>query len=101
MAITCPHGLPASECLICPRLPDASKAVAVPAPRRGSVGLHVAGVVAAVAVLGVVVWFVYGVVFGILHILELVLVAAAAGWAGYRVGHFRGRRSGGDHRDGN
>jgi hypothetical protein len=61
----------------------------------------VAGVVAAVAVLGVVVWFVYGVVFGILHLLELVLVGAAAGWAGYRLGYFRGSRHGRDHRDKN
>lgn len=97
MAITCPHGLPASECLICPRLPDAPKPARTPDRRRGSLSLHVAGVIAAIALLSVVVWLVYGVVFGILHVFELVLVGGTAGWAGYRLGHYRGVRDGRRH----
>ncbi len=43
-------------------------------------------------VLGLAAWALAGVVFGLLHVLELIAVAAAAGWAGYRIGHFRGSR---------
>lgn len=49
-------------------------------------------VVAAIVVVGLVAWAVAGVVFAILHVLELSAVALAAGWAGYRVGHYRGSR---------
>jgi hypothetical protein len=48
-----------------------------------AIGLIIA-VIAAVALAGVV--------FTVLRILELVLVAAAAGWVGYHIGHFRGSR---------
>lgn len=112
---TCQHGLPASECLICPTLARTATATAgpgvvtskgrrskvtptasgLPVERPGthrSVGLHVAGVVAVLAVIGVVAWIVAGVVFALLHILELVAVAGVAAWAGYRIGHFRGSR---------
>jgi hypothetical protein len=43
-------------------------------------------------VIGLVAWAVAGVVFAVLHVIELVVVAIAAGWGGYRLGHFRGRR---------
>lgn len=92
MPATCPHGLPASECLICPTLPRPAGAD-VPVRREGSrTGIHLAGVAAAVVVLGLAAWALAGVVFGLLHVLELIAVAAAAGWAGYRIGHFRGSR---------
>jgi Flp pilus assembly protein TadB len=66
-----------------------------PPERRGmSLGTHVALVVAALAVIGLVAWVVAGAVFAILHILELIVIAGVAGWAGYRLGHYRGRRAG-------
>jgi hypothetical protein len=37
-------------------------------------------------------WILVGIVVGLLHALEIVVVAAAAGWVGYRIGHYRGRR---------
>jgi hypothetical protein len=37
-------------------------------------------------------WLVAGVIVGLLHGLELVVVAAVVGWACYRIGHYRGRR---------
>lgn len=47
-------------------------------------------VVALIAVVAGV-WLVAGVVFALLRIIEVVAVAVAAGWIGYRVGHWRGR----------
>ncbi len=52
---------------------------------------------AVLALLGVIVvvvaaWLVAGIVVGLLHALELVIVAVLAGWVGYRIGHYRGRR---------
>jgi hypothetical protein len=41
--------------------------------------------------IGIAAWVVSGVVFALLHILELVAVAGVAGWAGYRIGRYRGR----------
>jgi hypothetical protein len=32
-----------------------------------------------------------GVVFSLLHVIELAAVALIAGWVGYRIGHYRGR----------
>ncbi len=89
---TCPHGLPPSQCLICPTLPRPA-AADVPSGRSGShIGFHLVGVAAAVVVLGLAAWALAGVVFGLLHVLELVAVGAAAAWAGYRIGHVRGSR---------
>ena len=96
---TCPHGLPATECLICPTLAKGTAPSMTPAPApagsrvpaRRFVGLHLAGVVVAVIVIGLVAWAVAGIVFALLHVLELAAVALAAGWVGYRVGHYRGR----------
>jgi hypothetical protein len=48
--------------------------------------------VAAVVVIGLAVWVVAGFVLAMLHVLELVVVAAVAGWAGYRLGRYRGSR---------
>ena len=56
---------------------------------------HVAAlVVVGLVVAGVAAWALLGVAFAILHLLELIVVAGAAGWVGYRIGHFRGRRGG-------
>lgn len=93
VAALCPHGLPASECLICPTLPQVATTTPAIQPRPRT-SLHLAGVVAVIAIIGVAAWIVAGVVFAILHVLELVAVGAIAGWVGYRVGFFQGRRSG-------
>jgi hypothetical protein len=42
--------------------------------------------------IGAAAWILSGVVFTILHLLELLVVAAGAGWVGYRIGHFKGAR---------
>ncbi len=92
MAAICPHGLPASDCLICPTLPRPATGD-VPARRSSSrTAVHLVGVAGALVVLGLAAWALAGVVFGLLHVLELIAVAAAASWAGYRIGLFRGGR---------
>ena len=93
VAALCPHGLPASECLICPTLPRVATTGQTPQPHPRT-SVHVAGLMAVIAIIGVAAWIVAGVVFAILHVLELVAVGAVAGWVGYRVGYFQGRRSG-------
>ena len=88
MATTCPHGLPQSECLNCPTLPDRQGQKTV---TRGSHGrLHLATAAVAIILIGVVAWLVAGVVFAVLHVLELIAVAVVAAWGGYRLGHWRG-----------
>ncbi len=47
-------------------------------------------IVALIAVVAAV-WVVVGVVFALLRLIEVVAVAVAAGWIGYRAGHWRGR----------
>ena len=49
-------------------------------------------VVAAIAVGAVAVWVFAGIFLLALHIAEYVALALVAGWAGYRIGHARGRR---------
>ncbi|HEY3809806.1 MAG TPA: hypothetical protein VGL49_00120 [Acidimicrobiales bacterium] len=67
-------------------------AVYAPEGRRPrSVGGHMALIVVGVLAIGAVAWVVAGAVFAILHVIELLVVAGIAGWAGYRLGHFRGR----------
>jgi len=74
--------------------PDAVYPAALHIRRPGSVGTHFALLAAAIAVIGLVTWIVAGVVFAVLHLIEILLVAGVAGWAGYRLGHYRGRRKG-------
>jgi uncharacterized membrane protein len=60
-------------------------------PRRSSgsrLGLWLLALVAA----ALAIWFIVGLVSTVLHVIALVAVAAAAGWLGYRVGHWQGRR---------
>jgi hypothetical protein len=94
MAATCLHGLPPDECLICPHSVTAEVVSRSPAPpvRRGHGATHLAVVAVAIVVIGAVAWAVAGVLFALLHVFELVAVALVAGWGGYRIGHFRGRR---------
>jgi hypothetical protein len=115
---TCHHGYEQDQCLICQALgltttatagqgeatrrrwlpgrggtatAPVARPVATPAvrPRRPAATLALIAVVAVAALLAV--WVVIGAVFAILRIVEIVAVAVAAGWVGYRVGHWRGR----------
>ena len=121
MAATCIHGYPPGACLICqtlghgPAVPElghtrtrrrrstsveptagASRAVQPDedrAPsRRGSLGLRLTGLALAVVITVLVMWWVIGLVWAVLHILELVAIALAAGYVGFRVGTAHGRR---------
>ena len=49
-------------------------------------------VVAAIVVGAIAVWVFAGIFLFALHIAEYVALALVAGWAGYRIGHARGRR---------
>lgn len=49
-------------------------------------------VLIALLALGAAVWILVGVVFTVLRLFELIIVAAGAGWVGYKIGHFRGSR---------
>jgi hypothetical protein len=118
---TCSHGFLSSECLICRTLGsqpqvhvDASRPVS--APRRGSpppveraaqpdvvygpgavdrpsheLSWYVARAALAVVAIALVAWILAGVVFALVRVVELIAVAGLAGWAGYSVGHYRGR----------
>ena len=116
MATTCRHGFAPDSCLICRTLGGKDTAVVaadrpagvIPRPERarpdvvysappdrhgrrshrGSLFL----VLMALLAVGAAVWILAGVVFTILHLLELVAVAFGAGWVGYKIGHFRGSR---------
>lgn len=57
-----------------------------------SIGTHIALLVVGLAVIALVTWIVAGAIFALLHLIELFIVAGIAGWAGYRLGYFRGRR---------
>lgn len=93
---TCPHGLPRDTCQICQVL----EPTAVPAagagrrPDRGRAGLG--GNLAVVAIAAVVGFVVLGWVaaafFAVLRIVELLAVAAIAGWVGFKVGVQQGKR---------
>jgi len=63
-----------------------------PAGRSRSLGWHVGLVIAAVLAIGIGVWLIAGIVLALLHVVELVAVALAAGWAGYRIGKHRGAK---------
>jgi len=114
----CPHGFSPSECLICrtlgtkpqvqvetgrgapARAPDGRQEPARPdqvyppdtrRPGRSLTSYAVLGVAGLIVVV-VAAWLVAGIVVGLLHALELVIVAAVVGWACYRIGHYRGSR---------
>jgi hypothetical protein len=76
----------------------ATSGVAVPSqvlePGRRQGGRSAGGSLAAIAI-GLVIAVIAavalaGVIFTLLRVLELLVVALAAGWVGYQVGHFRG-----------
>jgi Flp pilus assembly protein TadB len=55
-------------------------------------GFHVAVFAAVLIAAAISVWFVAGIVFAFIRLIEIVLVAIVAGTLGYRVGRARGRR---------
>jgi hypothetical protein len=52
------------------------------------------GIVVVVILLVLAGFWIAGVVFAILRLVEVVAAALVAGWIGYRIGLFRGRRMG-------
>jgi hypothetical protein len=60
--------------------------------RPGGHGGTLLLILMALLAIGAAAWILAGVVFTILHVLELVAVAAGTGWVGYKIGHFRGSR---------
>lgn len=63
----------------------------VPAPRRHRPLATVALVAVVVLAALLAAWVLAGAFFAILRIVEIVAVGFAAGWVGYRVGHWRGQ----------
>ena len=57
----------------------------------GSLVTHAGVTVAVILVAAITFWFLAGVAYRIFHLVELLVVAGAAGALGYRIGH-RGRR---------
>ena len=126
MATTCSHGFSPDACLICRTLgsaqtatPDPSQmivrggsnlssepvsarpdAVYPPATVHGGRGHWgtVVLVLMGLLAVGAAAWILAGIVLSALHVLELVAIAAGAGWVGYRIGHFRGSRHPRQHR---
>ena len=90
--LAAPSRLPATPGGPPPARPNAAAPPDTPGRRPRSHGTHVAAVAGGLVAIGVVAWIVVSVVFTLLHVIELLLVAALAAWAGYRVGYFRGRR---------
>lgn len=116
MSDTCAHGFARDGCLICRTLasnvgpatgvatpqveaqPPPDRPDVIYAPRdtgarrhRSFTGSLVVALAALLAV-GAAAWILVGLVFTVLHILELIAVGAGCGWVGYKVGHFRGAR---------
>jgi hypothetical protein len=118
----CPHGFPEDQCLICQtlgtappqagrgvkaqdrpgstllvepavqaRLPARSQDTAPAAGRRGS-GARVMAGLGVIVVAGLLVWAFAGLFVLAFHIFEYAALAVVAGWLGYKLGHFRGRR---------
>lgn len=89
----CAHGLPLKTCEICRVLePTAVPAARSPRPDRRRGGLPANLVVAIVAVVGfLVVGWVAAAFFAVLRMIELLAVAAIAGWVGWKLGVRQGR----------
>jgi len=63
-----------------------------PPARRGSLPASLVALVVTVIVVVVVVGWVAAAFFALLHVIELLAVALAAGWAGFKLGVHQGRR---------
>jgi hypothetical protein len=73
--------------------PDAVYPGGQPVRRSHFLGAQFLLLLAAIVLIGLVTWIVAGAVFALLHVIEIVVVAGVAGWAGYRLGHYRGRKT--------
>lgn len=112
---TCLHGLQPDTCLICqtlatkpapantrdrggrsPRSPRSLPALGPEdrGPERPARRFSLAGAVALVLATIVVAWVVVAALWTTFRVVELALVAAAAGWLGWRLGVWHGRRLG-------
>jgi Flp pilus assembly protein TadB len=112
---TCLHGLEPDSCLICQTLATKPASPAktdrprragraprsLPvlgpddrAPDRPARRFSVAGALALLLASVIVVWVVVAALWTTFRVLELALVAAAAGWLGWRLGVWHGRRLG-------
>lgn len=84
-----PTALPSAP----PVRPDTVYSPSASGTRRGrSLGTSLVLVLMALLAIGAAIWILAGVVFTVLHLLELIVVAGGAGWVGYRIGHFKGAR---------
>jgi hypothetical protein len=114
VATTCIHGFPPGQCLICQTLqegkdqgrrrggpaavrpqpapvrPDAVLTER-PAPPR-SLAWRAGGLVLVIALVVLLAGWIAGLAFTILRTIELLATALVAGWVGYRIGLYRGRR---------
>jgi hypothetical protein len=93
---TCPHGLPRDKCQICqvlePTAVPAGRAGRRPDRRRAGLGGNLAAVAIAAVVGFVVLGWVAAAFFAVLRIVELLAVAAVAGWVGWKLGVQQGKR---------
>jgi len=65
-----------------------------PAPQPpGSTGLRVLGAIFLIVLAFLAFWWVLHFVLGVLHVFEIFIAAAIAGYVGYRIGHHQGQRS--------
>ena len=115
----CPHGFPEDQCLICQALGmsrgqsgkaaktkappqglllrepqaalPATKTRALARPRRSGTASILTGL-GIIVVGGLLVWAFAGLFVLAFHIFEYAALAVVAGWAGYKLGHARGRR---------
>ena len=62
---------------------------------RRTFGSRVGWALVILALIMVAAWMLAGALFALVRLIELFVVAAAAGWVGFRLGVHRGRRSGG------
>ena len=73
--------------------PDAVYPAGDTKPRR-AFGSRVGWALVILALVMVAAWMLAGALFAIVRLIELFVVAAAAGWVGFRLGVHRGRRTG-------
>jgi Flp pilus assembly protein TadB len=112
---TCLHGLEPDTCLICQTLASKPAPPKTPA-KSGRIGrsprslpplgpddrapegparrFSVAGALALILATVVVAWVVVAALWTAFRVVEFALVAAAAGWVGWRLGVWHGRRLG-------
>jgi hypothetical protein len=106
---TCIHGLDSGSCLICRTLGTSTatdaprvQSTSIPAGRPEVIktkrqkshrvgGLGLVGWLFVIVVLAVVGWWVLGLIWAVLRIVELVVVGAVCGFVGYKIGVLSGR----------